>query len=130
MSRKSKAKITITVNPVAPERIDSPSAPEVPVARSTAWHGFAVSVPGNGHIRHELPCQDASAAICEPRPAVIVCDGRGSASKGLSQAGSKAAVRAFRSQLNVLEPYIAEYLVDHAKPNFSKPQRDDSGCLS
>lgn len=22
------------------------------------------------------------------------------------------------------------YLVDHAKPNFSKPQRDDSGCLS
>ena len=23
-----------------------------------------------------------------------------------------------------------DYLVDHAKPNFSKPQRDDSGCLS
>ena len=22
------------------------------------------------------------------------------------------------------------YVVDHAKPNFSKPQRDDSGCLS
>ena len=22
------------------------------------------------------------------------------------------------------------YIVDHAKPNFSKPQRDDSGCLS
>lgn len=136
MSRKSKAKITITVNPVAPERIDSPSSsevpaapsvavpskpaasetddqqsrPEQPVERSTVWHGFAVSVPGNGHIRHELPCQDASAAICEPRPAVIVCDGRGSASKGLSQEGSKAAVRAFRSQLNVLEPYIAEYL--------------------
>ena len=24
----------------------------------------------------------------------------------------------------------AKYIVDHAKPNFSKPQRDDSGCLS
>ena len=23
-----------------------------------------------------------------------------------------------------------KYIVDHAKPNFSKPQRDDSGCLS
>lgn len=40
MSRKSKAKITITVNPVAPERIDSPSASEVSAAPS-------VVVPSN-----------------------------------------------------------------------------------
>ena len=26
--------------------------------------------------------------------------------------------------------YRRIYIVDHAKPNFSKPQRDDSGCLS
>lgn len=26
--------------------------------------------------------------------------------------------------------YYGYYVVDHAKPNFSKPQRDDSGCLS
>ena len=115
MNHKSNAKITITVNAVKPERDapeldDVPSQPVEPADPPTRWRGFAVSVPGNGHIRHELPCQDASAAICEPRPAVIVCDGRGSASKGLSQEGSKAAVRAFCSQLNVLEPYIAEYL--------------------
>lgn len=28
------------------------------------------------------------------------------------------------------DAYILTYIVDHAKPNFSKPQRDDSGCLS
>lgn len=92
------------LNLVPPESASAPTAPE------TRWTGFAASVPGNGHIRHELPCQDASATICRPRPAVIVCDGRGSASKGLSQEGAMAAVRAFRAQLNVLEPYVAEYL--------------------
>ena len=25
---------------------------------------------------------------------------------------------------------VRAYIVDHAKPNFSKPQQDDSGCLS
>ena len=138
MSRKSKSKpkIIVSVTSVTPDKQESTIAvgdsaptlakcrPEtmslqkvgltmepVPSAEPSAhWSGFAASVPGNGHIRRELPCQDASAAICEPRPAVIVCDGRGSASKGLSQEGSKAAVLAFRSQLNVLEPYIAEYL--------------------
>ena len=118
----SKSEVDITVSNAeldAPEKqtaegesvvADLP-AESAPLAEPpTRWLGFAASVPGSGHIRRELPCQDASAAICEPRPAVIVCDGRGSASKGLSQEGSKAAVRAFRSQLNVLEPYIAEYL--------------------
>ena len=41
------------------------------------WNGFAASIPGFGHIRNEVPCQDASSAILSPRPAVIVCDGRG-----------------------------------------------------
>ena len=89
-----------------PSRSVEPSEPPARIR----WRGFAASVPGNGHIRHELPCQDASSTILEPRPAVIVCDGRGSASKGLSQEGSKAAVRAFRAQLNVLEPCLAAYL--------------------
>ena len=33
-----------------------------------------------------------------------------------------------QTQLELAERF--EYIVDHAKPNFSKPQRDDSGCLS
>ena len=99
---------------IAPQLLpDLPLEPAEPKGEPrvrTRWSGFAASVPGNGHIRRELPCQDASATICEPRSAVIVCDGRGSASKGLSQEGSRAAVKAFRAQLNILEPCIAEYL--------------------
>lgn len=137
MRRQSNAKLDIVVSSVksdnpesevivgdpvstAVERPPEDASPDVEdentasaltaVESASRWEGFAVSVPGNGHIRHELPCQDASAAICDPRPAVIVCDGRGSAAKGLSQEGSKAAVMAFRAQLNVLEPYIAEYI--------------------
>ena len=45
----------------------------------SVFQGFAVSVPGNGHIRREIPCQDASGVWLEPRPCLIVCDGRGSA---------------------------------------------------
>ena len=70
--------------------------------------GFAASVPGAGHIRYATPCQDASGAILAPRPAAIVCDGRGSAK--LSHFGAQGAVRAFFSQLNVLEPFLAGVL--------------------
>ena len=70
--------------------------------------GFAVSVPGNGHIRRELPCQDASGVGLSPRPVAIVCDGRGSAR--LSQLGAQAAVRAFRSQCAVLDGMLAQCL--------------------
>ena len=66
--------------------------------------GFAASVPGAGHIRYATPCQDASGAILAPRPAAIVCDGRGSAK--LSHFGAQGAVRAFFSQLSVLEPFL------------------------
>ena len=67
--------------------------------------GFAVSIPGNGHIRREIPCQDASGVWLTPRPCLIVCDGRGSAR--LSHLGARAAVRAFRSQCAVMEPRLA-----------------------
>ena len=76
--------------------------------------GFAVSVPGNGHIRREVPCQDASGVWLAPRPCAIVCDGRGSAR--YSHFGARAAVRAFRSQCAVLEDLLAAVL-DGEKPN-------------
>lgn len=70
--------------------------------------GFAVSVPGNGHIRREIPCQDASGLWFSPRPIAIVCDGRGSAL--LSHLGSRAAVKAFRSQCAVLDDMLKQCL--------------------
>lgn len=69
------------------------------------WCGHAVSVPGNGHIRREIPCQDASGVWLSPRPCLIVCDGRGSAK--LSHLGAQAAVKAFRSQCAVMERRLA-----------------------
>lgn len=71
-----------------------------------AYH--AVSIPGNGHIRTERPCQDASGVWCDHRPCLIVCDGRGSASH--SQYGARAAVEAFRTQCAVLEEMLATVL--------------------
>ena len=71
-----------------------------------AYH--AVSIPGNGHIRTERPCQDASGVWCDLRPCLIVCDGRGSASH--SHYGARAAVEAFRSQCAVLEDLLAAVL--------------------
>ena len=70
--------------------------------------GFAVSVPGAGHIRYATPCQDASGTILTPRPAAIVCDGRGSAKQ--SHFGAQGAVKAFFSQISVLEPFLASVL--------------------
>ena len=72
------------------------------------WCGHAVSVPGNGHIRREIPCQDASGVWFAPRPCLIVCDGRGSAK--LSHLGAQAAVKAFRSQCAVMEKRLASLL--------------------
>lgn len=72
------------------------------------WKGFAISIPGFGHVRRDIPCQDASLAVTACRPALIVCDGRGSAAH--SHFGSQAAVKMFRSQLDILEPVIASIL--------------------
>ena len=71
-----------------------------------AYH--AVSIPGNGHIRTERPCQDACGVWCDHRPCLIVCDGRGSASH--SHYGARAAVEAFRSQCAVMEDLLAAIL--------------------
>ena len=73
-----------------------------------SFRGFAVSVPGNGHIRREIPCQDASGVWLAPRPCLIVCDGRGSAR--YSHYGAQAAVKAFRSQCAVMEDLLAAVL--------------------
>lgn len=75
---------------------------------NTNWNGFAVSIIGSSHINKELPCQDASLVIDSPRPAAIVCDGRGSAK--LSHFGAQAAVKAFQTQLAVFEPMLATIL--------------------
>jgi hypothetical protein len=72
------------------------------------WNGFSASIPGSGHIRRGLPCQDASAVVTSPRPALIVCDGRGSATR--SQDGAQAAVDAFRSQIAVFDPMLTDIL--------------------
>ena len=72
------------------------------------WQGFAVSVPGSGHIRREIPCQDASSVILHPRAALIVCDGKGSAK--LSHFGAQKAVRAFRTQCAIMEPFLVNIL--------------------
>ena len=75
---------------------------------TSSWNGFAASIPGGGHVRRGIPCQDASLAIIAPRPALIVCDGRGSAS--LSHFGAQEAVKAFRSQVAILEPFLVNLL--------------------
>lgn len=107
-----------TPEPMVDVKIDKTPESDVTVAapeplrsvNPAAWTGGAVSMVGNGHLRREMPCQDASAALTQTRPAVIVCDGRGSAKAGLSQEGSQGAVRAFTAQLNILEPYMANFL--------------------
>ena len=71
-----------------------------------AYH--AVSIPGNGHIRTERPCQDACGVWCDHRSCLIVCDGRGSASH--SHYGARAAVEAFRTQCAVMEDLLAAIL--------------------
>ena len=78
------------------------------------WQGFAVSVPGSGHIRREIPCQDASNVILHPRAALIVCDGKGSAK--LSHFGAQKAVRAFRTQCAIMEPFLVNIL-DREEPS-------------
>ena len=83
-----------------------------------AYH--AVSIPGNGHIRTERPCQDACGVWCDHRPCLIVCDGRGSASH--SHYGARAAVEAFHTQCAVMEDLLAAIL-DKEKWNDNRWQR-------
>jgi hypothetical protein len=62
------------------------------------WLAASASIPGRSHIRAGIPCQDAAAAGVCPRPYLIVCDGRGSASH--SDIGANAAVEAIVAQLD------------------------------
>lgn len=78
------------------------------------WRGCAVSVVGSGHLRHETPLQDASAAILAPRPAAVVCDGAGSAKH--SHDGANAAVRAFRIAVAAMDPFLRDCLDDPRIP--------------
>ncbi len=76
--------------------------------KTFSWKGFAISVPGFGHVRRDIPCQDASLAVISDRSALIVCDGRGSAAH--SHFGSQATVKMFLMQIAILEPVIASIL--------------------
>ncbi len=91
---------TVPTPKTTPQDTPSPIRPR--------WSALAASIPGSGHIRRAIPCQDASLAILSPRPALIVCDGRGSAQR--SHDGAQAAVRAFKSQIAVFEPMLASIL--------------------
>lgn len=86
--------------------------------KSTAsgWRGMAASVPGNGHLRRELPCQDASAYIDFGHPALIALDGRGSSP--LSQEGSAEGVALFRSVISVVDPWLG-LVLDRREPSES-----------
>ena len=81
--------------------------PSATVAPET-WRGFSASIPGSGHIRYGIPCQDASLVLTFSRPALIVCDGRGSAA--MSHLGSQGATAAFKRQLSIMEPFLARIL--------------------
>lgn len=83
-------------------------APVETIPGSVNWYGFAASIPGSGHIRYGIPCQDASLTITTPRPSLIVCDGRGSAK--LSHLGALGAVAAFKRQIAIMEPFLARIL--------------------
>jgi len=74
-------------------------------SEETVWSGFAASIPGAGHIRRGIPCQDASKVVLTPRPTAIVCDGRGSAK--YSHFGAEKAVEIFAFQTAVMEPFLA-----------------------
>ena len=78
---------------------------------ASGWRGMAASVPGNGHLRRELPCQDASAYIDFGHPALIALDGRGSSP--LSQEGSAEGVSLFCSTLAIVEPLMRQVLDTH-----------------
>ncbi|MGN0880011.1 MAG: PP2C family serine/threonine-protein phosphatase, partial [Oligosphaeraceae bacterium] len=109
-SRSSQPRTVSTPKATQPRTVPTPkvSQQDTPSPVRPRWSALAASIPGSGHIRRAIPCQDASLAILSPRPALIVCDGRGSAQR--SHDGAQAAVRAFKSQIAVFEPMLASIL--------------------
>ncbi|MEI8244532.1 MAG: PP2C family serine/threonine-protein phosphatase [Lentisphaerota bacterium] len=75
---------------------------------NNTWKVLTASVPGRGHIIKDIPCQDASVAVANPRPALLVCDGRGSAK--YSHLGAQAAIRAFAGLCYNIEPLLVKAL--------------------
>ena len=72
------------------------------------WLAASASVPGRSHLRTGIPCQDAAAAGVSPRPYLIVCDGRGSASH--ADIGANAAIEAIVAQLDNASEVFAQVL--------------------
>ena len=72
------------------------------------WQMAACHVPGCGHIARDIPCQDRAETWLAPRPALVVLDGRGSAS--LSQLGAAAALVRLKQTIRTWEPQFASVL--------------------
>jgi hypothetical protein len=77
-------------------------------AEDRGWLAASACVPGRSHLRSGTPCQDAAATGICPRPWLIVCDGRGSASH--SDTGATAAVEAIRAQIDNAGELFAKVL--------------------
>jgi hypothetical protein len=72
------------------------------------WRMAACHVPGCGHIARDIPCQDRAGTWLAPRPALVIMDGRGSAS--LSQLGAAAALTRLKETIRTCEPQFATVL--------------------
>lgn len=73
-----------------------------------AWKGLAASVPGGGHLRRGIECQDASAFIDGDHPTLVVLDGRGSSA--VSGEGAREGVRILTEQISILHPLLSRAL--------------------
>jgi serine/threonine protein phosphatase PrpC len=76
--------------------------------KKSAWTPLYSEVAGYKHIRQGVECQDACFASNTPRPFLIACDGRGSAS--LSHLGARAAVQSVKRQIRVSEILLKDIL--------------------
>ena len=74
----------------------------------SCWIPLHCAVMGRKHYRQNVPCQDACFAADSPRPYLVACDGRGSASK--SHFGANDAVEAIRRQVTISHSLLTELL--------------------
>lgn len=82
----------------------SPSAPfKAPLVRA-----ISCAVAGGRHLREGKPCQDAAMTLTVPRPVVMVCDGKGSASH--SEIGALYAISVIPHLLYQIEGPLAAAL--------------------
>ena len=83
-------------------------------AGTAHWISRHGVTPGRDHLRRGIPCQDAALTLTDPRPALILCDGRGSAPH--AEQGSTAALRCFRDWLDMAEPFLQATLDAPGEP--------------